>query len=119
MDSSIDCMVFALNAIGNCVSPADFRDVRDKEALRAIHLNDVIGDDPLLVMQRTFRAFKNIFRNTKRPSNKSGTKTTYQNIERGDSRRSWDRGSTLETATSSHDDPKRFSIHYQPLRALA
>lgn len=46
MDSSIECMVFALNAIGNCVSPDDFRDVTAEKALRNIRLSDIIGDKP-------------------------------------------------------------------------
>ncbi len=44
MDSTIECMTFALNALGNCVAAADFRDVTDERALRRISPLDILGD---------------------------------------------------------------------------
>lgn len=44
MDSAIECMTFALNALGNCVSATEFRDVTDERSLRKIRPNDILGD---------------------------------------------------------------------------
>lgn len=44
MDSALECLTFALNAIGWVVLPADFRDITDVNALRLIGPRDIIGD---------------------------------------------------------------------------
>jgi hypothetical protein len=44
MDSALECLVFALNALGWISLPAQFRDVADAKALRKISPLDVIGD---------------------------------------------------------------------------
>lgn len=44
MDSAMECMTFALNALGNPVAVAEFRDVTDERSLRRISPLDVLGD---------------------------------------------------------------------------
>ena len=44
MDSAVECMTFALNALGNSVAPGAFRDVTDDKALRRILPIDILGD---------------------------------------------------------------------------
>ncbi len=44
MDSAVECMTFALNALGNSVAPGAFRDVTDDRALRRISPIDILGD---------------------------------------------------------------------------
>ena len=44
MDSALECLTFALNALGWVVLPADFRDVTDVKALRLISPRDILGD---------------------------------------------------------------------------
>ena len=41
MDSALECLVFALNALGNAVEPSLFRDVTDAKSLRAVSPTDV------------------------------------------------------------------------------
>jgi len=43
MDSAIECLTFALNALGWAVAPSDFRDVTDPKSLRSISPADVVG----------------------------------------------------------------------------
>lgn len=45
MDSSIECITFALNALGFCAAPELFRDVTDAKALRRVSPYDLIGRD--------------------------------------------------------------------------
>ena len=44
MDSAIECLTYAMNAIGNCVDESKFRDIADEKALRRISPLDVYGD---------------------------------------------------------------------------
>lgn len=44
MDSALECLVFALNALGWIVMPAGFRDVTDAKALKWISPLDIVGD---------------------------------------------------------------------------
>jgi hypothetical protein len=44
MDSAIECLSFALNALGYAASPVSFRDVCDARALRRISPKDILGD---------------------------------------------------------------------------
>ena len=46
MDSAVECMTFALNALGNSVAPGAFRDVTDDKALRRILPVDILGKVP-------------------------------------------------------------------------
>lgn len=43
MDSSLECLVYALNALGFARYPAEFRDIRDARELRRIGPGDVWG----------------------------------------------------------------------------
>ena len=44
MDSAIECMTFALNAFGNSIASADFRNVTNERSLRRISPQDILGD---------------------------------------------------------------------------
>jgi len=44
MDSALECLAFALNALGWIVMPAGFRDVTDAKALKRISPLDIVGD---------------------------------------------------------------------------
>ncbi len=43
MDSAVECLAFALNALGYCVLPNEFRDIRDPAQLRQICPIDITG----------------------------------------------------------------------------
>jgi hypothetical protein len=43
MDSAIECLTFALNALGWAVAPSGFRDVTDSKSLRSVSPSDVTG----------------------------------------------------------------------------
>ncbi len=43
MDSAIECLTFALNALGSAVAPGDFRDVTDRRSLASINPSHVHG----------------------------------------------------------------------------
>ena len=44
MDSALECLVFALNALGNAVDASAFRDVRSRKALSRISPRNVLGN---------------------------------------------------------------------------
>lgn len=44
MDSAIECLTFALNALGNSVAAEEFRNVADEKALRLVKPLDLLGD---------------------------------------------------------------------------
>jgi hypothetical protein len=44
MDSAIECFTFAINALGNCIAPAQFKNVTDPKALKAISPINILGD---------------------------------------------------------------------------
>jgi hypothetical protein len=44
MDSAIECLAFAMNALGWASEPTEFHDVRDNAALRRVSPLDVVGD---------------------------------------------------------------------------
>ena|SRR5438093_3140920 len=44
LDSAIECLAFALNALGYAAIPSSFRDVSDERALRQISPKDLLGD---------------------------------------------------------------------------
>ena len=44
MDSTIECLVFAMNAIGFARSPEDFRDIRDPKSLRQVNPYNILGN---------------------------------------------------------------------------
>jgi hypothetical protein len=46
MDSTIECFVFAMNAIGFLKAPGDFCDITDAKALRQIGPTNILGGDP-------------------------------------------------------------------------
>lgn len=43
MDSAIECLTFALNGLGYAALPGEFRDVTDRNALRFISPQDILG----------------------------------------------------------------------------
>ena len=43
MDSAIECLVFALNALGYAAAPQHFRDITDGRSLRQIKPEDILG----------------------------------------------------------------------------
>ena len=45
MDSAIECMTFALNALGFCAKPALFRNIAEPSALRRVSPYDILGKD--------------------------------------------------------------------------
>lgn len=47
MDSSLECLVFALNAIGYAKDPSAFCDITDPKALRQIGPQNILGTDKL------------------------------------------------------------------------
>jgi hypothetical protein len=47
MDSALECVTFAMNALGNAVDPAQFKDITDEKALRGIAPHNIVGgSDP-------------------------------------------------------------------------
>ena len=46
MDSAIECMVFALNALGYITNSTQFLDVSDEKKLRKISPNNILGKPP-------------------------------------------------------------------------
>lgn len=44
MDSAVECLTFALNALGWAVAPNEFRDITNPKQLRAVGPSDVCGD---------------------------------------------------------------------------
>jgi len=45
MDSTIECITFALNALGFCAEPSAFRDVSEANAIRKVSPFDILGKD--------------------------------------------------------------------------
>ncbi|MDH4234073.1 MAG: hypothetical protein OEV15_02915 [Gallionella sp.] len=43
MDSAIECVTFALNALGYCAAPTSFKDVSESAAIRKISPYDILG----------------------------------------------------------------------------
>lgn len=43
MDSAIECLTFALNALGNAIEPSLFHDVTDDRAIRKVSPSDILG----------------------------------------------------------------------------
>jgi hypothetical protein len=44
MDSALECLTFAINALGYCVDPSGFRDVANPKALNQIRTKDIYGE---------------------------------------------------------------------------
>lgn len=66
MDSALECLTFALNALGWIVMPADFRDVTNDIALRKIGPVDILGNatnPPLAGFQKVFPTVQGAWRN--------------------------------------------------------
>lgn len=59
MDSAFECLVFALNALGQARLVPGFRAVTDEEALRKISPRDIIGSQPLPGWGKLFPRFQN------------------------------------------------------------
>ncbi len=54
MDSALECLTFALNALGWAVSSTDFRDVTDARTLGKIKPRDLVGDSPIPGYEQLF-----------------------------------------------------------------
>ncbi len=57
MDSALECLVFALNAIGNAVEPSAFRDITSRKELSRVSPRNVVGgnnEQPLLGYAKYF-----------------------------------------------------------------
>ena len=70
MDSALECLTYALNAIGWVVRPVDFRDVTDGKELTRITPRDILGDatktpprPPLAGYQVVFPTLQGVWQN--------------------------------------------------------
>jgi len=60
MDSAVECLAFALNALGFATSPDQFRDITSDHALRRISQKDILGEYPTPSAQLPLLGYKNI-----------------------------------------------------------
>ena len=60
MDSAIECMIFALNALGYIANPTQFSDVSDETKLREIRPNNILGK-PLNCSDKSTDGYDNYF----------------------------------------------------------
>jgi hypothetical protein len=61
MDSALECLVFALNALGHAVEPSAFRDVSSRRGLSKVSARDVLGhanENPLTGYAKYFPSFQ-------------------------------------------------------------
>jgi hypothetical protein len=61
MDSAMECMTFALNALGNPVAVTEFRDVTDERSLRRISPIDILGDPSRTHPRAPMAGYNNYF----------------------------------------------------------
>lgn len=61
MDSAIECITFAFNALGFCAAPQLFRDVTDATALRNISPYDILGKNQADPPRPPLEGYSNIF----------------------------------------------------------
>ncbi len=70
MDSALECLAFALNALGWIVFSVDFRDVTDAKALKRISPLDILGDATKIPPISPLAGYKKVF---------PATQTAWQN----------------------------------------
>ena len=58
LDSSMECTIYGLNALGYAANPDGFRDVTDRNQLRKVTPANVIGPQPLSGYDAVFPSFK-------------------------------------------------------------
>ncbi len=58
MDSAMECLVFALNALGQAIDKSAFRDISSRQALKGIAPRDVFGAKALSGYGRLFPMFQ-------------------------------------------------------------
>jgi hypothetical protein len=61
LDSALECLTFALNALGWIVMPSGFRDVADAKALRRISPADILGDPSRSPPVVPLAGYQNVF----------------------------------------------------------
>jgi len=61
MDSALECLTFAVNALGWAAMPSGFRDVTDEGALRRISPLDILGDSTRPTPDRPQPGYASIF----------------------------------------------------------
>lgn len=61
MDSAIECLTFALNALGNSVAPRSFRDISNKGALKQISPRDILGNPKAKQPRPCLKGYKLVF----------------------------------------------------------
>jgi hypothetical protein len=61
MDSCVECLVFALNALGYCANPEEFHDVTDAAKLRKIRPQNILGNSTCTPCQPPLIGFTNYF----------------------------------------------------------
>lgn len=63
MDSTLECLVFGINALGNAIEPALFRDVTDSKSLRDVSPTDVCSEfkPPLAGYTKYFSRFQSLW----------------------------------------------------------
>ena len=63
LDSAVECLTFALNALGYAARPSAFRDISDEQALRQISPKDLSGDLLMIPPRLPLAGYKAIFPN--------------------------------------------------------
>lgn len=64
MDSSVECITFALNALGFCaLNDGSFRDVTKSEELRCVSPKDIIGRTTLTGYEKVFPSIQKLWKN--------------------------------------------------------
>jgi len=61
LDSSLECLTFAFNALGSAVRPGEFRDVTDSKALKRITPKDILGEPNATPPREPLSGYKAIF----------------------------------------------------------
>ena len=100
MDSAIECMVFALNALGYIANPTQFLDVSNETKLRQIKPNNILGK-PLNCSDKSTDGYDNYFPSLKNywHENRELINTIFEQHAVSKHR------STIFTGGSSRNDP--------------
>lgn len=61
MDSCLECLVFALNALGYCAKPEEFHDITDSTDLRRIRPENIVGNSASTPPQLPLTGYTKIF----------------------------------------------------------
>jgi hypothetical protein len=63
MDSSVECLIYSLNALGNAIDSKSFRDISTASGIRQIKPNDMIGNSKKEDSQLPLIGYKKYFQN--------------------------------------------------------